>query len=111
MPQDLTFSITTSDSNEEWGVVSNGSVDYTVALGVSVVLASASVGQVSINLPDAAGDNVNRMITVKKTDATANNVVINPDGADTIDGASSVSITTQYAAVMLISDGSNWSVL
>lgn len=112
MPQTLTYSITDpSDSNEEWSVVTNGSVDLTVSNGQTVVLASAPTGLVTITLPDAAGDNANRVIIVKKMDATANGVYIATTGGDTIDGASGYTISTQYASVTLVSDGSNWNIV
>ena len=111
MPQTLTYAITTSDSNEEWVTVSNGSTDLTLALGRTVVLTSASVGQVSINLPSAAGANKDRVIIVKKTDGTTNRVVVNPDGSDTIDGSTSYYLNTQYQSVTIVSDGSNWHIV
>lgn len=111
MPQTLTLSVTTSADNEEWNVVVNGGVDLDVPTGQTVVLASANVGQVSINLPDAAGENANRVIIVKKMDGTTNRVLINPDGADTIDGSANYYLTAQYQSVTLVSDGSNWNIV
>jgi hypothetical protein len=37
-------------------------------------------------------------VTVKKTNAGANNVVIEGDGSETIDGAANVTFNTQYAS-------------
>lgn len=111
MPQTLTFTITTDDDNEEWTVVSNGSTDLTVPIGKTVVLASASVGQVSINLPSAATPNKDRVILVKKTDSTSNRVLINPAGSETVDGDLFYYLTSQYQSVTLVSDGSNWNIV
>ncbi len=39
--------------------------------------------------------------------ATTNNITIDTEGSETIDGASSVSITTNYGSVTLASNGTN----
>lgn len=111
MPQTLTISITSASDNEEWTVIENGSTDLTIPIGKTVVLASASVSQVSINLPDAAASNADRVIIIKKMDATTNRVRINPDGSDTIDGQSDYYLTAQYQSVTLVSDGTNWNIV
>lgn len=49
--------------------------------------------------------------TIVKTDATANAVVIDPNGSETINGAATLSVTTQYQAVTFMSDGANWLVI
>lgn len=112
MPQELTFSIEDPTSTQEiWKVLTNGSTDLDVEEGGVVVLADAPVGQVSINLP-AAADNVDRMITVKKTDSTSNRVLVAPDGSDTIDGETiGYYLSAQYQSVTIISNGANWFVL
>ena len=111
MPQTLTYEIITADQNEEWVVVSNDSTDLTLSLGKTVVLASASVGQVSINLATAAEPNKNRVVIVKKTDGTSNRVLVNPNGSETIDGETLYYLTTQYQSVTIVSDGSNWFIV
>ena len=55
-----------------------------------------------------------RQVWVKDStgNATAQNVTITPAGADTIDGGASAVLSTDDAAVMLVSDGvSRWSLL
>lgn len=111
MPQSVDFSVATSANNEEWTVVNNSATDLTVTDGNTVVLASASAGGVTITLPSAGGSNKNRMIVVKKTDSTSNGVVIDPNGSETIDGDTTLTITTENASVMIVSDGSNWSIV
>mgnify|MGYP003395068582 CR=1 FL=1 len=59
----------------------------------------------------AASTALRRHYVVKKTDATANTVTINPDGAETIDGASTRVITTQFESVWFVSNGTAWFVL
>ena len=111
MPQTLTYAITTADQNEEWAVVSNGGSNYTIQEAQTVMLASASSGAVTITLPDAAGTNANRVIIVKKMDATSNAVTVTGTGGDTIDGQTNFILTTQYASITVVSDGSNWNIV
>jgi hypothetical protein len=68
---------------------------------------------VTFTLPSAAGVAAGRFYEFKDTtgSAAANNIVINRAGADTIDGATSVTIDTNYGGRRLISDGtSKWAV-
>ena len=50
---------------------------------------------------------------IKKTDATANTVAIEPDdpGPELIDGAVEAVISSQYDSITVVSDGSNWFVI
>jgi len=109
MPQTLTFSITTSADNTTWPVATATGA-YTVPTGVTMVKADASGGAFTVTLPDAAGDNADRVIIIKKIDATANAVTVDGDGADTIDGATTNIISVQNASITVVSDGSNWCI-
>jgi hypothetical protein len=79
------------------------------------IRASASAGADIIeNLPASVGPDANgrsRVLIFKKMDANAHNVVITAAGADTIDGAATVSITKQYDAMRLWDAAAGqWSV-
>lgn len=71
------------------------------------VLGNAGAGSITLTLPlaSAAG---NREYRVKKTDATSNTVTIARSGSDTIDGQTSRVLGSQYEAVIVQSDGTNW---
>ena len=43
--------------------------------------------------------------------ASVLNIDINADGADTIDGAAALTLTTNYESVKLINDGTKWMVI
>lgn len=82
-------------------VVPFASCPYTVAANDVVLLASASnsAGCV-VNLPACTGATINRLIYVKKEDANAQNIVVTPKMADSIEGATAGTadnIMTQYA--------------
>lgn len=71
-----------------------------------VIAANATSGALTVSLPSAAPNPVR--YTIKKTDASANSVTIDPLGTQTIDGAATRDITTQWGTVTVVSDGSNW---
>jgi hypothetical protein len=61
---------------------------------------------VKITLPTAASNT--NLYTIKNT--AASSVLVAPDGAETIDADSNIILSTQYTAVDLISDGTNWNI-
>lgn len=84
--------------------------DYTVTIADGddvTILIDATAGNKTVTLYTAVG-NTGRRITVKKTDATANTVTIDPNGAQTIDGAATVVLGGQYATLRVQADGANW---
>ena len=83
---------------------------YTVLDGDLLILANATSGAFTVNLPTAAGREGRRII-VKKTDSSANAVTVDGFGSETIDGATTVSLTTQNALREMVSDNTNWRVL
>lgn len=70
---------------------------------------NASGGAVVISLPPAAS--ASGRYDVKKIDASANTVTIDPAGSETIDGGATLVISTQYQNRTFQSDGANWWVL
>lgn len=65
-------------------------------------------GTTTLTLPTAVG-NTNQY-TVKRTDATLVTTIATTS-AQTIDGASTFTLSTQYESVSLISNGSNWLIV
>jgi carbon monoxide dehydrogenase subunit G len=74
-----------------------------------VILMDATGAARTVNLPDAA-THEGKEFDIKKIDASANAVTIDGDGADTIDGSASVSITKQHESLRIVSDGVNWRI-
>lgn len=83
---------------------------YTLTSGDGLVVADASGGAFTVTLPTAVGI-TGTVYRVKKIDATANAVTIDGAGAETIDGGATATISTQYEAITVISDGTEWWVL
>lgn len=69
------------------------------ATGVTVTIGAAF----TIALPAAS---LGAKVTVKCL--SANDVTLDPPGAATIDGASTLVLSTQYQAAQLVCDGTNW---
>jgi len=72
-----------------------------------IVLVDASGGAVTVTLPSPSNG---ARVRVKKIDSSSNTVTVQPSGTETIDGASSHSISQQYETYEYVSDGTNWYV-
>jgi len=66
-------------------------------------------GIVTITLPPAATAGEGCQIYIKKIGNTAN-VVIDGNAAETIDGAATATLTTQYESIDLVCDGTGWYI-
>ncbi len=81
-----------------------GSDDYVILVDDDTAAAT-----VTITLP-AAASNLGRVYHIKKLGNTAS-VVLDGNASDTIDGAPTHTLTTQYDARTIVCDGiSNWSI-
>lgn len=72
-------------------------------------IVDTSAGTSTITLPAPSTD---VFVRVKDNgNALTNNITINPNAAETIDGASSFVINSEYGSAVFVSDGTNWYVL
>lgn len=83
---------------------------YTAQLWDHTILCDATAGPVTVTLPPAELAR-GKVLVVKKIDASANAVVIDPYAAETVDGAATVSTTTRWAGWMVQSSGTAWHIL
>ena len=90
--------------------LSTKTANYTLTASDSFIAANATTAAFAVTLPTAVGI-AGRVYTIKKIDSTANGVSINTTSSQTIDGAATLSLSTQYAKVSVISDGANWLIL
>lgn len=88
----------------------NTSVDLTLTDAHLTVVVDAAGGNKIITLPSAALFK-GKIYNIKKIDASANTVTIDGAGAQTIDGAATHVLTTQYEVVRIQSDGANWFII
>jgi hypothetical protein len=83
---------------------------YIATLNDSIILVDATSGAITVTLP-AASDCEQKRFTIKKTDISANAVTIDGNGAETIDGAATKTLSTQYKSYELIAHGGSWWIV
>lgn len=92
------------------GIVSTA-IDRTVLSTDFVIFVDASGGDRTITLP-AANALTGRWLEVKKVDSSANKVILDAAGADTIEGDATLELLIEGEAVPIVSDGTSaWYVL
>jgi len=91
--------------------VSSPSTDQTLSApsGIEEAYIYTPSANITVNLVAAAtcGSGFKYQIKNRST----NTITIDPNGAETIDGAATFDIATQEASVTLITDGSNWFII
>jgi|GEM_PF-3875382 len=83
--------------------------NYTATSTDYAIWCDATSGNITITLPTAVGIGGKSYI-VKKTDATANTVTLDGAGSETLDGATTIVIGTQYQSYSIMSNGTNWFI-
>lgn len=77
----------------------------------SVIRGDATTAGFNITLPTAVGI-TGRMYTIKKIDATANIVSVATTSSQNIDGSSTArQLSTQWASITVVSDGTGWMIV
>ena len=98
-----------SGSSLTTSTVTAATVNVTATSGTYTVLCNCTSNAITVNLPTAVGNSA--LITVKKTDSTANTVTVDGYSTQTIDGGTTAVIRVQYASISMVSDGTNWSII
>lgn len=75
-----------------------------------VILANATGGAFTVTLPSAYNRNGQQPISVKRLNSGSNAVTVGASSG-TIDGLSTVSLSSQYSCKGFISDGENWHIV
>lgn len=83
--------------------------NYTATITDTVLIVDSTSGSVTITLP-AASTSTGMVLTVKKI-VSANSVILDGNASETIDSATTLTITTQWAAKTVYCDGSAWFVI
>lgn len=106
----------------EWHIISSnrmagntryfdGNGIYDIDMAVDVYLLSAFSGALTARLPPAnAAKAIGRMVTIKKTDNSANIVTVTEQGGNGPD-QSSQPLATQYKAITVVSNGAQWYIV
>ena len=87
--------------------------DYTVLESDenTVILVDASGADRTVNLPAVANIGSGFRLDIKKTDTSVNEVIIDGNASETIDGQTRLTLKSQNEVKSIISDGSNWRLL
>jgi hypothetical protein len=78
--------------------------------GYDTVLVTTGATSRTITLPTAA-DNAGRKLFIKKVDSGVGTVTVEGEGAETIDDSANYVITSQYAFVTLVCNGTGWFII
>lgn len=106
----VTFATLNTFLGAGWMAAAGKTSAYTATDSDEMIRANASGGAFTVTLPTAAS-RAGKRFTIKKTDSSANVVTVGTTSSQTIDGATTYSLATQYKAVTVVSDGSNWNVI
>lgn len=82
---------------------------YTIGDHEFTVIANATGGAFTVTLPPAAR-RTGRLLVIKEIGGT-NDVTVDGNAAETIDGAATKLLSTQYQTLWIQSDGANWHIL
>jgi uncharacterized protein (TIGR02145 family) len=95
----------------------NGSVGYAVTTITSATtldnthnVVLCNTGAYTVTLP-AAASNTGRIYYIKNIDTDGDDITIDGNGAETIDGSATYVLDTYLRNIKIISDGSNWHVI
>lgn len=84
--------------------------NYTMNLNDCLILVNATSGVVTVTLKPAE-ECKQKMVIVKKTDASANAVTVDGNGSETIDGATTSALSSQWETIRIMSDGAQWLII
>ena len=90
--------------------ITNADSPYTAGTNdETIILVDTSGGAVTVNLP-ASASNTNRIFTFKKTSSDANQITLDPNASETIDGFTTIVFAGQFTSYTLNCDGTSWNI-
>jgi hypothetical protein len=87
----------------------SGSYSITTYAGSEEIFLLTTTAATTVSLPSAATVTSGFKYHIKNLGAFT--LTLDPNGAQTIDGASTFDISVQYATISIVSDGANWFVI
>jgi len=90
--------------------INNGDSPYTALTTDDTIKVDTSAGAVTVNLYAASG-NSGRKLKIVKTTSDSNDITVDGNASETINGSTTKTIQKQYEALELICDGSNWLIV
>jgi hypothetical protein len=101
--------IARSGREESTATASAAATLAVTVLNKIVPVSGSAAGSTTITLPAAATAGAGFRFTAWKTDNT-NNVIIDANGSETINGGADYTMATQYEAAQFVTDGTSWIV-
>ncbi len=98
--RDLKLRNLIATGNLALGIVAK-TANYTVTANDHTIECDATSGAITLTLPAVSGAQAGTQYILKKTDASANAVTFDGNASETIDGATTVSTTTQWASITI----------
>lgn len=102
--------ITPSSATNTRTPIATKTSNYTIVATDGTILADATSGSITISLPPASAFNEYHF-KIKKKDITANTVIIDGSGSETIEGSLTYTLMTQYEGITIQSDGTAWWII
>lgn len=103
--------VTASNRGSQNIVYADTTGTYDIDMAYDIYLLSSYNGALTARLPPAdAVEAINRVVTIKKTDVSANDVTVTEQGGPGPDYASQI-LGDQYDAITIASNGAQWYVL
>ena len=84
---------------------------YTAVDTDHTILADATSAAFTVTLPAVAAIPTGRIYNIKKLDSTGNNVTVDANAAELIDGATTAVIAAQFNSLTVQSDGTEWHII
>jgi len=108
---DERFHITESEHTALTGIdsVITVTTNHSALLTEETILVDTSAGDVTVSLPTASGI-TGKMYKISKITSDANDVIIDPDGAELINNLTTLDIAIQYDSYALKSTGTGWTI-
>jgi hypothetical protein len=87
------------------------SAAYTMTRSDHTLLANATSAAFTIGLLPAGTNQTNQIICIQKNDSTANAITIDGSGSETIDGTTTITLSSPNESVFLQAGQSSWHIL
>src|SRR5690349_13165044 len=109
-PTGSVWTIDNGLANQQLWTTVTKTANYTVTESDrdKIILVDATSGPVTISLLAAATAGDGFRVVIKKIDSSGNAVTTDANGSETIDGALTSVLSTQYDSDNLVSNGTNW---
>lgn len=88
--------------------ITNADTPYTIGATVNLICDTSS-GLITVNLPASSGIS-GRTYRIKNSGSSGNNVTLDGNASETIDGSTTLTLIDAEAAT-IVNDGSNWHIM